>query len=134
MGCDKLIEITRLVVLYLLNKRNEATTKQVEDIIIRVIPNTVGVVANESPYQLLEEINKSVDILNRYIELLYGKKECIEKKGNRIRVRGECEQLIKELYEALVRKYVENYGLMSSYALMVLKVLDEDAIRRLRVA
>jgi len=116
--------VTRLVVLSVLSKRTEVNVDDIEDIIIRKIPILAGVIANESPYEVEEEIDIAINQINIYAEEMLGIKSCVEKKDRKIKVHDNCSEMIKKLYEDM-KKYIESEDtLFATYGRLVLPILN----------
>jgi len=123
-----MMAVTGLVVLSVLSKRNEVDVDYIKDIVIRKIPILAGVIANESPYEVEEEIDaaiKEINIYARYSKKASGIEEpCVEKEGKTIKVRDNCSEVIKDLYEEMKQQIESEDSLLADYGRLILPILE----------
>jgi len=122
-----MLAITRLVVVSVLSKRKEVDVDDIKDIVIRKIPVLAGVIANESPYEVEEEIDLAISEINIYAEYVKKKsgiEKCVEMTDRKIKVNDNCSEVVKELYEEMKRQIESGDSLLADYGRLVLPILE----------
>lgn len=93
-----MLHVTRLVVLALVLSRNgSATIREVEDVILRVLPSASGTVTTESPRALKEEVLASARMVNLFLSRVHGLPGCIEVDGDVLRARSVCVRALRKM-------------------------------------
>ncbi len=98
-----MINITKYVLLYMLNTRNEVPESQVSSFLTQILPTRASLVSNSSPYELEWEIEQSIKQFNRKARRRpeCGGEDCIIREGETIRLRDKncCRKLLEESLE-----------------------------------